>query len=276
MTTAMITVPLRPVHPVDRLRWALEDGWVVGRANLVNWVRNPGLIVHCLMFPIMTVVFGFVFGSAMVVAGGGAYREFLMPGLFGQTMMFGLITTTMVTSSSAAKGVTDRFRTMPMSQAGVAVGRCLADLVTSILELAILLVCALLVGWRFHLGVGSALAAVGLLLLFRFALVWVGILLGLILPMEAVAAGYVPLLPLTMMANTFVSPTQMPDWLGTIAEWNPISSTVAAARQLFGNPGVVGDSWAAQHSLLLAFVWPVLIMLIFAPLAIRRYRNLDG
>ncbi len=274
MTTAMITVPPRPVNPVDRLRWMLVDGWVVGRTNLVNWRRNPGLIVHCLMFPVMTVVFGFVFGSAMVVAGGGSYREFLMPGLFGQTMMFGVITTTMVTSTAAAKGVTDRFRTMPMSQSGVAVGRCIADLGTSLFELAILVVCALLVGWRFHNGPGAALAALGLLLLFRFAMVWVGIYLGLILPPEAVGAGYVPLLPLTMLANTFVSPTQMPDWLGAIAEWNPVSSTVAACRQLFGNPGVVGDSWAAQHSLLLAFAWPALILLIFVPLSIRRYRNL--
>lgn len=271
----MITVPPTATNPVDRLRWALVDGWVVGRTNLYHWVRNPGLIVHCLMFPIMVVVFGFVFGSAMVVAGGGAYREFLMPGLFGQTMMFGIVTTMLVTSTSIAKGMTDRFRTMPMSQAGVAVGRCLADLVTSLVELTILVVCALLVGWRFH-HAGAALAALGLLLLFRFALVWVGIYLGLILPPEAAGAGYVPLLPLTMMANTFVSPTQMPDWLGTIAEWNPVSSTVAACRELFGNPGVVGDSWAAQHSLLLAFAWPALVLLIFMPLSIRRYRNLDG
>ncbi|MFV2109744.1 ABC transporter permease [Micromonospora sp. LOL_015] len=275
MTTATIPVPPRPTGPVDRLRWALADGWVVGRANLYHWRRNPGLITQCLMYPVMTAVFGFVFGSAMVVAGGGSYREFLMPGLFGQTMMFGIITTMMVTSSAAAKGVTDRFRTMPMAQTGVAVGRCIADVVTSVFELTILVVCALLVGWRFHQGVGPALGALGLLLLFRFALVWVGIFFGLILPMEAVGAGYVPLIPLTMLANTFVSPTQMPHWLGTIAEWNPVSATVAACRELFGNPGVVGDSWAAQHALLLAFAWPGVILSIFIPLSIWRYRNLE-
>lgn len=267
--------PAEPRTTVEKLGWILADGWVVGRSNIIHWRRNPGLIFFCLMFPIMIVVFGYVFGSAMVVADGGDYREFLIPGLFGQTMMFGVMTTLLAVSTANDKGLTDRFRSMPMTQSGVAVGRSIADMFSALIELTLLALCGLVVGWAWHNGPIQALAAFGLLLLWRYALVWLGIYLGMLLTPEAVGAGYVPLLPLTMLANTFVSPTQMPDWLRIIAEWNPLSSTVAACRQLFGNPGVVGDSWIAQNSLLMAVVWPVLILAVFVPLSIRRYKAMS-
>ncbi|EMF01577.1 ABC transporter permease [Streptomyces mobaraensis NBRC 13819 = DSM 40847] len=260
---------------LGRARWAVTDGWVVGRANMINWRRNPGLIFYCMMFPIMTVVFGYVFGSAMSVEGGGDYRAFLMPGLFGQAMMFGVVTSMLAVTSAVSRGVTDRFRSMPMAQSGVALGRSFADMFSSLIELTILLVCGLLVGWRWHEGPGKALAALGLLLLWRYSLIWVGIYLGLLLPPDAAGAAYVPLLPLTMLANTFVSPEKMPGWLGHIAEWNPLSSTVSACRELFGNPGVGGDSWVTDHAVALAVAWPVLLLVIFMPLSVRRYRTLS-
>lgn len=258
------------------LRWAVADGWTVARRDLIHWVRNPVVIFSTLLWPIMMVVlFGYVFGSAMVVAGGGDYREFLIPGMFGQSMMFGVVMTLTVVATDAARGVTDRFRSMPMSQAGVVLGRSFADMVNSILELVILAGCGLAVGWGWHRGPVRALAAMGLLLLLRFALIWVGIYLGLMITPEAAGAAWAPLFPLTMLANTFVSPSQMPGWLGVVSEWNPLSATVASCRELFGNPGLGGDSWAAQHSLPLAIAWPVLIVAVFLPLSVRRYRRLD-
>ncbi|XVQ15561.1 ABC transporter permease [Spirillospora sp. CA-255316] len=268
--------PAPPRTAPARLRWAVTDGWTVARRDLIHWLRNPSVIAYQLLWPIMMVLmFGYVFGSAMVVAGGGDYREFLMPGLFGQTMMFGVATTLTAVSTDASYGVTDRFRSMPMSPSGVVLGRSLSDLINSVLELAILIGCGLVVGWRWNQGPVKALAAVGLLLLLRFALIWVGILVGLMIRPEAAAAAWAPLFPLTMVANTFVSPEQMPGWMGTLAAWNPLSATVAACRELFGNPGMGGDSWAAQHPVLLAVLWPLAIIVVFLPLSVRRFRRLD-
>jgi ABC-2 type transport system permease protein len=272
----VLAVPAMPRTVLERLRWAVADGWTVARRELIHWLRNPVVIVYQLVWPMMMVLLlGYVFGSAMVVAGGGDYREFLMPGMFGQTVVFGVVTTLTMISTDASRGVTDRFRSMPMSPSAVVLGRSVADMVNSVLELAILVACALAVGWGFHHGPVRALAAVGLLLLLRFALIWVGIWVGLMITPEAAGAAWAPLFPLTMLANTFVSPEQMPGWLGTIAAWNPLSATVAACRELFGNPGLGGDSWAAQNALLLAVVWPLVIIAVFLPLSVRKYRRLD-
>jgi ABC-type multidrug transport system permease subunit len=275
----MTTLAAAPPTSAGSLRWVLSDSWTVARRDLVHWVRNPTVIFSGLAFPIMFVMlYGYVFGSAMVVPGGGDYREFLMPGMFAQSMMFGAATTISVVAADRARGVTDRFRSMPMAQSAVVIGRSTADMVNSLLELAVLVGCGLLVGWSANTGVLHTLAAVGLLLLLRFAMIWVGIYLGLIVSPEAAGATWALLFPLTMISNTFVSPSQMPTWLGTVAEWNPLSATVAATRQLFGNtvPELAGESWAAQNALLLAVAWPVLIVALFLPLAVHRYGSVRG
>ncbi|GAB3477640.1 ABC transporter permease [Nocardiopsis coralliicola] len=210
----------------------------------------------------------------MTVAGGGDYREFLLPGMFGQTMVFGVVSTVYVVAANTARGVTDRFRSMPISSFGVLMGRVIADMLTSLLDLTVLAVCALLVGWRFHGGVGPALAAAGLLLLLRFSLIWIGICAGLKLTPEGAGSVSLLLFPITLIANTFVSPELMPGWLRFIAEWNPLSATVGACRELFGNPGVSSGSWPADNALLLAVVWPAVLTAVFLPLAIRSYRRL--
>ncbi|WP_431934299.1 ABC transporter permease [Nonomuraea jabiensis] len=274
-----VSIPPRPRSAAERLRWELSDGFTIGRRYLTHWVAEPGRIVASLVFPgMMVLLFGYVFGSAMVVPGGGDYREFLMPGLFVMTMAMGIATTVTAVTADAARGITDRFRSLPMARSAVVTGRCLADMVNSVLDLVVLIACGLLVGWRWHGNLADAAAAVGLLLLLRFALVWVGIYLGLILPSpESVAVVLAPVYPLTMISNTFVSPQQLPEWLGAIAAWNPLSSTVSAARQLFGNPGSAGDtSWIAEHATLMAVVWPLALVVVFVPLAIRRYRGLSG
>ncbi|MCA1656015.1 MAG: ABC transporter permease, partial [Pseudonocardiaceae bacterium] len=166
-----------------RLRWAVTDGWTITRRDLMHWARDPGPVIVGLLFPVlMFLMFGYLFGGAMAAPGGGdGYREFMLPGMFAMTMAFGLEATMIAVSSDAAKGVTDRFRSMPMASSAVVVGRAGADMLNSVLALAVIMGCGLLAGWRAHDGVGAALGAVGLLLLLRFALLWMGIYLGLVI-----------------------------------------------------------------------------------------------
>ncbi|MFG1616877.1 ABC transporter permease [Nonomuraea wenchangensis] len=258
------------------LRWALADGWTVARRDLIHWRNQPMTVVFGITFPIMiTLAFGYLFGGAVRVPPGAGYFDFLMPGMYGMTMLFGLSATMVAVSADAAKGVTDRFRSLPMAPSAVLIGRAVADLLHSALVLAGLLACGLAVGWR-PASAGGALGAVGLLLLLRFSLLWAGMYLGLVArePGAAVAVQTLEF-PVGFLSNAFVAPGTMPGWLGTIAEWNPLSSTVAAARQLFGNPGWGGDSWVARHPVLMAVAWPVAITAVFFVLSVRRYRLLD-
>jgi ABC-2 type transport system permease protein len=259
------------------LRWAVADGWQLTRRDLLHRARQPAAVIVDLLFPVLLVLmFGYLFGGAMTVPGGGDYKEFLLPGMFAMTMAFGLEATMVAVTTDVQRGVTDRFRSMPMASSAVVVGRCGADLLNSALALAVMIACGAAVGWRAHGGVGATLAAIGLLLLLRFALLWVGIYLGLVVANpEAVMAVQILVWPVGFLANTFVAPGTMPGWLGTIAEWNPLSSTVAAARELFGNPGWGGESWIAQHAILMAVVWPLVLVAIFFPLSVRRYRRLS-
>ena len=274
--------PEIPRNPLDRLRWAVADAWTVAHRDLIHWVRQPFGLVVGLLFPVMVVLmFGYLFGGAITVPGeslssSGDYREFLMPGMFAMTMAFGLERTLVSVSSDAARGVTDRFRSMPMTPSAVVLGRSIADMLNSALGLAVMVACGLLVGWRWHGSVGEALSAMGLLLLLRFSLLWVGIFLGLVVKgPESVVAVQILVWPILFLSNTLVPPETMPGWLGAISEWNPLSATVAAARELFGNPGWGGESWIAQNTLLMAIVWPLAIFAVFFPLSVRRYDRLS-
>ena len=268
---------------LDRTRWALADAWTITRRDLTHWTRQPAQLVIGLLFPVLLVLmFGYLFGGAMTVPGGptttdgGDYREFLMPGMFALVMIFGVETTFAAMTTDAARGVTDRFRSMPMAGSAVVVGRATADMLNSALVLVIMILTGLLVGWGAHRGLGPALAAVGLLLLLRFAILWVGIHLALVLRRaEALVAVQILVWPVGFLSNAFVSPTTMPGWLGAVAEWNPLSATVAAARELFGNPGWGGESWMARHAVPMAVVWPLLLIAVFLPLSVRRYRRLN-
>lgn len=262
--------------PFARLAWALADAWTVARRDLNHWLLQPGAILLGWLFPVMIVLmFGGLFGGAIRVPDGGGYFEFLMPGMFATTMLFGLETTMLAVTTDAAKGVTDRFRSLPIHASAVVLGRCIADMLNSIVGLAILLVAGLLLGWRWHNGPAAALAAIGLLLLLRFALLWIGIFCGVLARRpESVAVVQILVWPVSFLSNVFVDPTTMPNWLAALALWNPLSATAAAARQLFGNPGWRGETWIAQHAPLMAIVWPALLVAIFLPLSIRAFRTL--
>jgi ABC transporter DrrB family efflux protein len=260
------------------MRYAVADGWTITRRDILHWTRDPGPVIVGLLFPVlMVVMFGYLFGGAMTVPGGGdGYREFVMPGMFAMTMAFGLEATMIAVSTDAQKGVTDRFRSMPIAPSAVVSGRAGADMLNSVLGLAVIMGAGLLIGWRAHTGPLDVLAAVGLLLLLRFALLWLGIYLGLVIKgPESVVMVQILVWPVTFLSNTFVAPGTMPGWLGTIAEWNPLSSTVAATRDLFGNPSWGADSWVADHALLMAVAWPVVLIAIFAPLSVRRFQRLS-
>ncbi|WP_246257149.1 ABC transporter permease [Amycolatopsis anabasis] len=274
MTTATFAIPRTPG---DRIRWAVADYWTMTRRGLAHWARQPGQVVFGLLFSVMiTVMFAFLLGGAMIVPGGGNYREFLMPGMFVMVTVFGIGETATAVLNDAAKGVTDRFRSMPMAPSAVVVGRCLSDMALALVNLAVMIGCGLAIGWRPSGSFAETLAAIGLLVLLRFAFVWLGIFLGLILKgPEAMTVVHTLEFPLGFLANVFVATATMPSWLATIAEWNPLSSTVSAARELFGNPGAGGDSWIAGHAMLMAVVWPLLIFAVFFPLSVRRYQNLS-
>jgi ABC-type multidrug transport system permease subunit len=267
-------------RPHGRLFWAFADSWNVTRRYLTHFLRQPVTIVWQLGFPIVSVLlYGFVFGEAMKVPGGGDdgdYKQFLMPGMFVMTMAFGFMNTAMAVVNDATKGVIDRFRSMPMAPSAVASGRGVADLVVACAELTILAVTALAIGWRSSAGLLDTTLAFVLLLLLRFSLIWVGVFLGLVVPTPEAAGGlYAVAFPLTMISSVFVAPSLMPDWLAPIAAWNPVSSTGTATRELFGNPGAGGASWVEQNAVLMAFVWPLVISLVFLPLAVRRFKALS-
>ncbi|WP_409237758.1 ABC transporter permease [Streptomyces sp. PA5.6] len=277
-----MSATLTPVRaaPHGRLFWALSDCWNVTRRYLTHFLRQPVTIAWQLGFPIISVLlYGFVFGEAMKVPGGGEdgdYKQFLMPGMFVMTMAFGFMNTAMGVVTDSTKGVIDRFRSMPMAPSAVASGRGLADLIVACAELTILALTALAIGWRSSAGTGDTLLAFGLLLFLRFSLIWVGVYLGLVVPTPEAAGGlYAVAFPLTMISSVFVAPSLMPDWLAPVAAWNPVSSTGTATRELFGNPGAGGTTWVEQHALLMAVVWPIAISLVFLPLAVRRFRSLS-
>ncbi|GHC81136.1 transport permease protein [Nocardiopsis terrae] len=263
-----------------RAGWAVADSAVVARRYLAHLVYKPDEVVGTLMIPVLAVLlFGFVFGEAMGAAmgvGGEDYRDFLMPGLFALTMAFGIGNTTIAVVTDVGRGVVDRFRTLPMAPSALLVGRSMADVVSAVVDLLVLVGMGLLIGWQWHHGPWAALAGLGLLLLLRLAFTWIGIYLGLLVRSPEAAMKFFSLVfPLAMVAETFVPTEVIPGWLAPVAEWNPLSATVLACRELFGNTTVVGESWVAQNALLMAVVWPLVLMVVFVPLAVRRYRRLS-
>jgi ABC-2 type transport system permease protein len=275
----MIGTPAIPRTILFRLGWAIADAWVITLRDLTHWARQPGaLIANTLLFPVMIVLmFGYLLGGAMTVPGGGDYRDFLMPGMFAMTMVFGTGATLAAVSADAARGVTDRFRSLPMAAPAVIAGRAAADMLNSAAALAVLTGCGFLVGWHPHRGAACAIAALGLLLLLRFAFVWIGVYLGLrFYPNpEAVTAVRTLEFPIGFLGNPFVAVSTMPAWLGAIAQWNPLSSTVSATRQLFGAPTGAHPSWITDHAVLMAVAWPLLLIAVFLPLSLHRYRRLS-
>ena len=274
-TRTAVDVPDAPGSLLGHLRWTMSDAWVLTQRGINHWIRQPLQVVAGWAFMIMLIaLYGLLFGGAMRVPGDGSYMEFLLPGMFVMTMAFGIGETMNAMSVDAERGVTDRFRSMPMASSAVVLGRSITDMLYSVVGLVVMVVAGLVLGWRWHGGVGDTLAAFGLLLLLRFAMLWVGIFLGLVIPgPSAVNAVWTVLFPLTMVTAAFAPPETMPGWLGAIAEWNPLSATIYATRDLFGNPGVGGSSFVADNAIPLAVAWPLLLIAALLPLSVHRYRH---
>ncbi|HSV66901.1 MAG TPA: ABC transporter permease [Mycobacteriales bacterium] len=259
---------------------AVSDGLVIGWRNLKRIPRLPDALIFATIQPIMFVLlFAYVFGGAIPLPGGASYREFLMAGIFAQTMAFAVASTSVGMVDDMNKGLIDRFRSFPMARSAVISGRVVGDIALNSFVLAVMLACGLVVGWRWHAGLPRALAAVALLLLFAFAMLWVGAVIGLSVRSTEVAssAGLIWLFPVTFLSNAFVPPPTLPDWLKPVVEWNPLSSVVAACRELFGNPNpFTGTGFPARQPVLTALIWIVVIIGVFVPLAVRKYQRVTS
>ncbi|CAN5288263.1 ABC transporter permease [soil metagenome] len=255
---------------------ALSDSLVVTWRNLKRIPRIPELAVFAILQSVMFVLlFAFVFGGAIPLPGGGSYREFLMPGIFAQTLAFAAATTAIGMTDDMAKGLIDRFRSLPMSRSAFLTGRTVSDVVYNLGILIVLMLSGLAVGWRVHEGIARFLAGVGLALAFAYAMSWVGVWLGLLVPTVEVGqqVAFTAIFPLTFLSNAFVPPETLPGWLQPVAEWNPVSAITASMRELWGNPNpFVSGSFPSEHPVLFSLIWTVVFVAVFAPLGVRRYR----
>jgi len=281
MTATEPRVVPAPPHPVVQ---SFRDSMIVAKRNLIRMSRIPEMVLFGVIQPVMFVVlFAYVFGGSMKIGNStdpGVYKNFLMAGIFAQTVTFATAGAGAGIADDMHKGLIDRFRSLPMARGAVLTGRTVADLVQTALTLVILAVVALLVGWRLGTdqptNFGKILGGFGLLLLLGYAFTWIGALIGLSVrtPEAATSGGLIWLFPVTFISNAFVDSGQMTPWLRHIAEWNPFSATVQACRKLFGDPGLShSDAWPMQHPVWASLIYSVLIILVFRTLAVRKYRS---
>ena len=255
---------------MNALLLALGDGMVVAKRNLIKIKRVPDLLVFTTLQPIMFVLlFSYVFGGAISQADGGkAYREFLIAGIFAQTVVFGALNTAVGLAEDRSKGLLERLRSLPMARSAVLMGRTLGDLVRNVFVLFLMLVVGSLVGFRFHNGFAPAVLAVLLALLFGFAFSWIFAIVGMLVrePETAQVAGLLPTFPLVFASSAFTPTSTMPGWLQAFANHQPVSVTVNAIRNLTqGGP--------VASSTLQSLAWIVGILVVFVPLSVRIYRK---
>ena len=260
------------------LRLALADGAVIAKRNLIKVKRVPDVLVFTTLSPIMFVLlFAYVFGNSIDVPGVN-YREFLIAGIFAQTVVFGATFTGAGLAEDIQKGIIDRFRSLPMARSAVLVGRTTSDVLYNVISITIMSITGLIVGWRIRGSVLEALAGFLLLLLFAYAFSWVMAWVGLLVPSPEVVnnASFIVIFPLTFIAITFVPSENLPTVLRTFAEWNPISAVTQAARDLFGNTNPADpppDVWPLRNPEVYTLIWVAIILAVFVPLANRQYRK---
>lgn len=270
--------PAAPQQPSWSLAQTLGDGLTIAKRNVIKIKRVPDLLVFTVMSPIMFVLlFAYIFGSAIEIP-GMSYREFLIAGIFAQTVIFGASITGAALAEDMQKGIIDRFRSLPMAPSAVLVGRTASDVIINVISLTVMSLTGLVVGWRIHSSFGEALAGFALLLLFAYAVSWLMAIVGLIIRTPEVFnnASFMVIFPLTFIANTFVDPTKLPTALRVVAEWNPVSAVTQATRELFGNtsPAMpVSSAWPLQNPVLATLIWSAIILAIAVPLAIRQYER---
>lgn len=261
---------------------AVTDTYIITRRQLQLLTRVPEVLIFSTIQPIMFVLlFRYVFGGSIQTGQPGGYVQLLMPGIFVQTVAFTLAGTASGLAEDMKKGLIDRFRSLPISQSALVVGRTLGDSLLNIVVLTAMGLTGLLVGWRPSSGIGHVLLGFLFLLGFGYALSWIGAFVGLSAKDFRVVqnVSFLVTFPLTFLSNAFAPTTGMPRALQYFAEWNPVSTMVAACRELFGLEnqfGATAGSFPSEHPLVTSLFYMVLIMAIFVPLSLRKYRKAAG
>ena len=261
---------------------AVTDTYIITRRQLQLLTRVPEVLIFSTIQPIMFVLlFRYVFGGSIQTGQPGGYVQLLMPGIFVQTVAFTLAGTASGLAEDMKKGLIDRFRSLPISQSALVVGRTLGDSLLNIVVLTAMGLTGLIVGWRPSSGIAKVLLGFLFLLGFGYALSWIGAFVGLSAKDFRVVqnVSFLVTFPLTFLSNAFAPTTGMPRALQYFAEWNPVSTMVAACRELFGLQnqfGATAGSFPSEHPLVTSLFYMVLIMAIFVPLSLRKYRKAAG
>jgi ABC-2 type transport system permease protein len=255
----------------------LQDIFIITRRQILLLVRVPEVLIFSTIQPVMFVLlFRFVFGGSIDSGQSGGYVQLLMPGIFVQTVAFTLAGTASGLAEDMKKGLIDRFRSLPISRSALIIGRTLGDSLLNIVVLTVMGITGYIVGWRPTGGVGNMLLGFLFLLLFGYALSWVGVLVGLSAKDARVVqnVSFIVTFPLTFLSNAFAPTTGMPRALQYFAEWNPVSTMVAGCRSLFGLEnqfGATAGSFPSEYPLITSLFYMVLVMAIFIPLSARKY-----
>lgn len=268
MTAPAVPAPATASASRSRLYWAIADSFAIAQRNLITLRRLPQLLVFATIQPVIFVLmFRYVFGGAINVP-GMSYVDYLMPGIFVQTVTFGAMSTGIGLADDLRTGLIERFRSLPMARSAVLAGRTSADLVRNVFVVVLMLVVGVLVGFRPDATVVAFVGGLGIVLLFAFALSWIFALVGMSADnAETAQAMSFPIIaPLVFASSAFVPVESMPGWLQGFAEHQPVSVTVNAVRGL-----MLGSADASD--IVQALAWAVGIIAVFAPLAVRRYRR---
>jgi ABC-2 type transport system permease protein len=262
---------------MSQIALTLADGAVIAKRNLIKMKRVPEILIWTLMSPIMFVaLFAYVFGSSIQIP-GVSYREYLIAGIFAQTVIFGSTFTGVGLAEDMTKGIIDRFRSLPMARSAVLVGRTGSDIAYNSASILVMSITGLIVGWRIRTSLIQALGGFLLLLLFAYAISWIMAFVGLkVASVEVVQnATFMFIFPMTFVANTFVRSDLLPGPLQTFAEWNPVSSVAQAVREAFGNTGNLPppDVWSLANPVAYTLIWIGIILAIFVPLSVRQYKR---
>jgi len=278
MTAVTTAADLDFTHGHTQSRLFLTDVWVLIKRAIARIRNEPETLMDVTAMPVIFILmFAYVFGGSIPLPHHGSYHEYLIGGMLGMGLAQTAPGVAVALVSDMHTGLMDRFRSLPMSRWAVLIARSIAELLTQMISAVIVVCVGLAIGWRVHTSAGNVAVALALALLFGYAFTWAGILLGMVLrsPEAAQQLGFIIFLPLTFISSAFVPTQGMPGWLQPVAEWNPMSALAAASRKLFGNPNPAAlvHSWPMQHPELAVVAWSVGMLLVFAPLAVRRYRR---
>jgi ABC-2 type transport system permease protein len=255
----------------------IHDSFALARRNLEHVRQIPEKLFDVTFQPLMFVLlFAYVFGGVIAVP-GGSYHEYLVGGILVQTLVFGLMGPGVSIATDMQEGIVDRFRSLPMSRSAYVLGHVIAEMAAIVVAITVLTLSGLIVGWHISSDLPHAIAGFGLLLLLAFAMIWLGLMLGLVArsPDSVQGVAFLVVFPLTFVSTIFVPAGGLPDGLRQFAEWNPISALAAAVRELFGNPTATtaDPAWPLANPVLAAVLWCLVIVAIAAPLTITRYKR---